>query len=90
MRVDGGSWWNRMGSLLGLQTKQQKADHEVEKALVEVTDADPQVRRSAAWRLGKLGSGTHEVVEALSKLMQDHNEYVRRAATWALKNIESK
>ena len=85
MAADSGSWWNRVLGRLG----PQKVSSEVEKALAQTADPDPQIRRSAAWQLGKLGCGTSEVVKRLSDLRRDPNEYVRRAATWALKSIES-
>ena len=88
MAVDSGSWWHRIGNLFGVVGGLRKADIEVKRILTQVGDEDPQVRRSAAWQLGKLRRGTPEIVDALSKMMNDHNEYVRRAATWALKNVE--
>jgi len=90
MRVESSGWWSRMSGLFGKQGGPRKNEREAKRALAQIEDTDPQMRRSAAWRLGKFGSGAHEEVEALTKLMSDHNEYVRRAATWALKSLESK
>ena len=89
MAADSGSWWSRVLGRFGSEGGPQKLSSEVEKALAQTADPDPQVRRSAAWQLGKLGCGASEVIEKLSDLRRDPNEYVRRAATWALKIIES-
>ena len=89
MAADSGSWWNRVLGRIGSEGGAHKLGSEVDKALAQTADPDPQVRRSAAWQLGKLGCGASEVVEKLSDMRRDPDEYVRRAATWALKTIES-
>lgn len=90
MSPESARWWNRLGNLFGGKEGPAKVGVEVQQALTQVQDADPQIRRSAAWRLGKLGDGSEDVSDALSSLMKDNDQYVRRAATWALKKIESK
>jgi len=52
-----------------------------------IANPDAEVRRSAAWQLGKFGSKTPEVIEALAKLKSDRNPLVQKAAAWAMKSL---
>ena len=89
MRVESGSWWSRLGDLVAGQTRTGQREAELRRALADAESPDVQVRRSAAWRLGKLREDSDEVKAAMDKLLNDSNEYVRRSAKWAAKQIEA-
>jgi len=60
---------------------------EIEKALLQIQDERPEMRRSAALRLGKFGDKSEAITAALTKLKLDPVTEVRHAADWALRNI---
>ena len=60
---------------------------EIKKALLQVQDEHPEMRRSAALRLGKFGDKSEAITTALTKLKLDPVTEVRHAADWALRKI---
>ena len=60
---------------------------EIETALHQIQDDRPEMRRSAALRLGKFGDKSEAVTAALTKLKLDPVTEVRHAADWALRKI---
>ena len=60
---------------------------EIEKALHQIEDGRPEMRRSAALRLGKFGDKSEAITAALTKLKLDPVTEVRHAADWALRKI---
>ena len=60
---------------------------DIELAILQTTDSNPEARRSAALRLGKYGEESDRVMEALQKLRTDEVREVRHAADWALRQF---
>jgi len=60
------------------------AGADVPRLAAAVKDADPAVRRSAAWRLGRRGPAAAAAISALDVALRDPEEDVRREAARAL------
>jgi len=60
---------------------------EIETALHQIKDRRPEMRRSAALRLGKFGDKSEAITAALTRLKLDPVTEVRHAADWALRKI---
>ena len=80
------SFWQSLARSLGLAPKATR-ETTIQKYLADLKSSNPDVRRSAAWSLGKMKPPPKEAVQALTDATQDPSEFVRRSANWALKII---
>ncbi len=72
--------------LLGRASSHRK---HVQTALLHANDRNAEMRRSAAFRLGKhADKSNEEVTEALNKLKDDPVREVRNAAKWAMQKLD--
>mgnify|MGYP006286349765 CR=1 FL=1 len=73
--------------LLGRASPHRK---HVQSALLHANDPNAEMRRSAAFRLGKhADKSDEEVAEVLNKLKDDPVREVRNAAKWAMQRLET-
>jgi HEAT repeat protein len=70
-----------MASLIALEA--------VTQLMAGLSDPAPELRRSAAWALGNMGTRARDAIPALIDCLRDSDDSVRRASAWALERIFS-
>jgi len=88
MAVVLGSVWTSLARALGMKVGAGDRQTVITKHITDLQDPNPEVRRSACWSLGKMKPPPREAVGRLQEVAEnDHEEFVTRAARWALKRI---
>ena len=77
-----------LASSIGTRVEAQTVPAATITALVEtLKDSDADVRKQAAWALGRIRS--EQAVDGLIAAMRDSDQEVRKQAIWALGRLES-
>ncbi len=82
------SFWSSLARSLGITTGSAAREQAIQRHITNLTHPAEDMRRSAAWSLGKMGRVTDEAVKALERAAEkDASSVVRKAAKWALKSL---
>jgi len=81
------SFWSSLARSLGMSQTAARAEI-IQRHITNLTHPAEDMRRSAAWQLGKMRAIPESAVEALKKsAATDSSSVVRKAAKWALKSL---
>lgn len=83
------SFWSSVSNALGIgRTGPGARDQQIKQHVANLKNDNPDMRRSAAWSLGKIKPPAREAIGPLTESAnKDPVEAVRHSAQWALKSI---